>query len=383
MSRASDIPGAADAVETTPARERAQRLLIATTDWAERARLAALFAETRGSEGAAGMAFDIRLAEDLVEAARLWRREHPDLIVLTTSDLSPALALVARIRDEEGPRHTGIVFIDNCALDLGTLSARCLENGADDFARSDCPAAELLARIRAVLRLKAKTDELRSANHQLRRLSLTDELTGLANMRSFNGRFGESLRRCRAGEVGLAVMMLDLDHFKTVNDSTNHLVGSHVLAEIGRLVRESRIFASDETAARYGGDEFVAVFAAADPAEAAARGRRVLQLIAAAEFDKGTAKIKVTASVGVAWVAPGFIGRAEDVVKAADLMLYRSKSAGRNRVSTMVLRYPVDLGDGGSVDVRPEGVTAAAQQQSAIVSEGAVRGVAGVMGRKR
>lgn len=311
---------------------RPMRVLVAVRDESARRHLVELIRD-QGRSGEMALAE----AESALAAFQSWRQEHADLILVATSELEPARSLAVRVRADEGPRHTGIIFIDDRALDAGTLSVECLENGADDFVRSDCPPAELMARLRAVLRLKAMTDELRSANHKLRVLSLTDELTGLANMRSFNQGFGAALRKCRQSNGSIAVMMLDLDHFKQVNDTTNHLVGSHVLAEIGRLLRQSALFQGEDVAARYGGDEFVAVFAAEDFDAAIARGEAVNRLIADAEFRRDDNRIQVTASIGVAWVPSGFTGKGEDLVKAADLMLYRSKREGRNRVSAMTL----------------------------------------------
>jgi diguanylate cyclase (GGDEF)-like protein len=134
-----------------------------------------------------------------------------------------------------------------------------------------------------------------------------------------------------------------LDHFKSVNDTTNHLVGSYVIGESGRLLRQNDIFGEDDVAARYGGDEFIIVCAAETAEEARDKAERVRRDIAAHEYRKDGCVIRITASIGVAWAGRAFDGRAEDIIKAADLMLYRSKNAGRNRVSCMVLKYPVDL----------------------------------------
>lgn len=326
---------------------RSMSIVVVGQDAAERSRLmTTLVAESTAGE------FTLAEAGDADNALAIFRREHPDLILISTEGIDACGRLVAtRVRQEEGIRHTGMIFIDHrqrgaTSDDDGGLSVTCLEMGADDFLRHGAPDSELMARVRAVLRLKAMTDELRSANHQLRILSMTDDLTGLPNMRSFNQSFGDVVRRCRKGMAPLAVMMMDLDHFKSVNDTANHLVGSHVLAEVGRLFREKDVLGPKDVAARYGGDEFIALLAADTVEEAAERAEAVRRLIEARLFEKGGCTISITASIGIAWVPAGFNGPAEDVVKAADMMLYRSKNQGRNQVSAMVFRYPIDFGDG-------------------------------------
>src|SRR5690606_38507323 len=182
-----------------------------------------------------------------------------------------------------------------------------------------------------------------SANHRLKVLSQTDDLTGLANMRAYNQKYSEIYRRCRDGELCFGVIMLDIDHFKDVNDSSNHLMGSFVLSEIGYLIRSSEIFSDKDVPARFGGDEFVMACLDSSPQVVMDKAERVRAMIEEHVFVRDAHRKQVTASLGVSWVEKGFHGPAEDVIKAADLMLYRSKENGRNQVSGMHLKYPVDL----------------------------------------
>ena len=319
---------------------RQMKILVVIPDDAGRAALLSIL----GNEGGLDAEFQIRVSPSADDALMHFREGHPDLILLSAEDLHVSGGAICRaVRAEEHTRHTGVIFIDQRPVGEASLAVECLETGADDFVRCGSSPEEVLARVRAVLRLKAMTDELRSANHRLRILSFTDELTGLANMRSFNQKFSEMLRHVRRDRQSLGVIMLDLDHFKQVNDTTNHLVGSHVIAESGRLMRTSGLFTARDVAARYGGDEFI-IAAEADDASALKRqAEKLRQKIEAARFCRDGATIQITASIGAAWVAKGFHGRAEDIIKAADLMLYRSKDLGRNRVSCMHLKYPVNL----------------------------------------
>lgn len=280
--------------------------------------------------------------ESIVE----FRAKHPDLIIISADDIRKlGIDVCRQVRREEGQRHTGIIFVAPQTLDDEKLGVECLEMGADDFVKPGFTPSEFVARIRGVLRLKAMTDELRSANHKLRQLSLTDELTGLANMRCFNQKYAELVRRTRQGRHGLGVIMLDLDKFKSVNDTTNHLVGSYVISEAGRLIRSSGLFKENDVAARYGGDEFVVACEASSTETLLEYGEAIRRLIEGHTFEKDGFKLRLTASIGTAWVERKFGGKAEEVIKAADLMLYRSKDLGRNRVCSMTLNTVIDLGN--------------------------------------
>ncbi|KAA2285015.1 sensor domain-containing diguanylate cyclase [Arenimonas fontis] len=183
-------------------------------------------------------------------------------------------------------------------------------------------------------RVRERTQELNEANAQLEVLAMTDALTGLANRR----RFGDQLAReaSRAAEIGkpLALICLDIDHFKSINDRHGHPAGDAVLRRIALLLEEQ--VRGNDLLARIGGEEF-AVLAVDTPLGAAAQlGERLRAAVeAAGTISIGHASVTVTVSVGVA----GFPIRAGDVLRAperllaaADDALYRAKRNGRNRV---------------------------------------------------
>lgn len=284
----------------------------------------------------------VQCSEGLEACFQLFARKHPDVILIDLDFTGPeALAFCARIRSFEKDRHTGIVLFSRHSSE-GTLET-ALEHGGDDFIDDKASDREVVARINAVFRFKAMTDRLRSANHHLRVLSLTDELTGLNNMRAFNLEYQKMIKACRRGETGLGTVMLDLDHFKRINDTANHLVGSFVIGEVGRLIAHSGVLPKGSIAARYGGDEFIICIPTNSVAELWNVAERIRDLILRSVFKKEQFTTKLTASFGVAWVDPGFEGKSDDLIKAADVMLYRSKRNGRNMTSGMVLRYPVDF----------------------------------------
>lgn len=288
--------------------------------------------------------FEVRLAASVEEAFVIFSAEHPDLILIRTSvERDFGRDLCRKVRIQEGQRHTGIVFLDHHEQANDKLIVECLESGADDFVNTKSTAAEIQARVRAVLRLKGMTDELRSANHRLQLLSLTDELTGLANMRCFSQKYLNAVKICRSGHLGLGLIMIDLDHFKSVNDSSNHLVGSYVIGEVGRIIKNSGILGPNDMAARYGGDEFILCCAVADMDAITAKAEDLRVRISKSQFQRDEVTIRLTASFGCAFLAPGYSGKADAPIKAADLMLYRSKSLGRDRVSSMLFHPDTDL----------------------------------------
>ena len=161
-----------------------------------------------------------------------------------------------------------------------------------------------------------------------------DQLTGLLNKESFDVALDSELRRCARHELPMCVLMMDLDRFKSVNDTHGHLMGSFVIREVGRLIKEN--FRTTDVAARYGGEEFVAYLVESPASE----GRAVAQRIRAAieshlftrSMENGTVlTIPVTISIGVAeFPTHGVTGN--QLIAAADQALYRAKEEGRNRV---------------------------------------------------
>jgi diguanylate cyclase (GGDEF)-like protein len=277
-------------------------------------------------------------------AFQVFHQHHPDVVVINLDKVGDfGFEFCHRVRSHERDRHTGVVFFSETAQNDDKTLARVLDHGGDDFIDGRSSEREIIARINSVFRFKVTTDRLRCANHKLKTLSLTDELTGLSNMRAFNIEYQRLIRACRKGEVGLGIIMLDLDHFKSINDNANHLVGSFVIGEVGRLIAHSGVIGKDAIAARYGGDEYIVCVPTNSVGILWDMAERMQDLILRSVFKKEHYTIKLTGSFGIAWVEAGFEGKSDDLIKAADVMLYRSKRQGRNQVSGMILRYPVDF----------------------------------------
>lgn len=179
---------------------------------------------------------------------------------------------------------------------------------------------------REVLQVLAKdVTRIREAERRLAELSITDELTGLANIRYFRSQMEEEMQRHHRFGSPFSVIFLDVDHFKSFNDTHGHAAGDRVLKELARTLQlNSR---KTDLPARYGGEEFV-ILCRGTPLEGASTyAEKLRRLIEAAEIPHGP----VTASFGVAGI-PENATTLDDVMKRADEALYESKNAGRNQV---------------------------------------------------
>lgn len=156
-----------------------------------------------------------------------------------------------------------------------------------------------------------------------------DQLTGLLTKESLYLAFERELTRCLKYGLPLSVLMMDLDHFKSVNDGHGHQMGSYVLAEVGRIIMSCvRV---EDVSARYGGEEFVTYLAEADTAGAEAAAERIRSAVEAFPFTLDDVTIQVRISLGIA-TAPRHGTSIKQLVAAADQALYRAKETGRNRV---------------------------------------------------
>ncbi|WP_291270618.1 diguanylate cyclase [Geothrix sp.] len=209
--------------------------------------------------------------------------------------------------------------------------AEILERGASDYVTKPFHEKELLARVRIHTKLKLLQDELREMNVQLEALSVTDVLTGLANRRRLMTRLEEEVQRARRYKTPLSVVMIDIDHFKQVNDSYGHAMGDEVLRNIGAMLKAS--LRTTDLAARYGGEELTLVLPHTDIPAALQVAENLRQKFSEMDHVLDGVTIRKTASMGLAARdGQGEMPDAEDLLKHADEALYRAKQGGRNRV---------------------------------------------------
>jgi len=173
-------------------------------------------------------------------------------------------------------------------------------------------------------------DDVEASFHEkIRHRIRYDQLTGLLTKESLYLALGMELERCLRHSLPLAVLMMDLDRFKSVNDTHGHQMGSHVLAEVGRLIRQS--IRVEDVSARYGGEEFVSYLPEASGTGAAQAAERIRRAVEEHPFTVDERTIRVTISVGIA-VCPQHGCDLTTLVGRADRALYRAKETGRNRV---------------------------------------------------
>ncbi len=199
--------------------------------------------------------------------------------------------------------------------------------------QSDVEFAEMVIRAAvAAIRRAQLIEAARADRARLEVLALTDPLTHTHNRRALIERLTEELERARRYSLALALLIVDLDHFKTVNDSYGHLVGDEVLRGVARMLqREARAV---DVVARYGGEEFIVILPETTAEGAVALAERIRERIANTPPVAGGEYgwLRVTVSIGVATVPSSHANSPEELIALADAALYRAKAEGRNRV---------------------------------------------------
>ncbi len=269
-------------------------------------------------------------AKSSAEAQDLAAVDDFDLIVVSLQmGGDDALRLCSRVRSAEETRHTPILLIIE-ERDSDQL-AKGLELGINDYVVRPVDHQELFARMRTQVRRKRYQDGLRAGYRHSLSLALTDSLTELYNRRYFDAHFGAQLARAADEAKPLALLMIDIDHFKKVNDAHGHGAGDEVLRETARLIAAN--VRSFDTVARLGGEEFAVVMPDTDAENALAVAKRLLGAVAEEPLRVAAAPdaiLRVTVSLGLA-VATRPVAAAE-LLERADAALYAAKRGGRNRI---------------------------------------------------
>lgn len=204
----------------------------------------------------------------------------------------------------------------------------CLSRGAHDFMSKPPKLEELVARVNAAVRVKRLQDQLHSINRVLEHQAMTDPLTGLANRRHGYGELDRLVAAAQRHGRSLCVLMADLDHFKTLNDTYGHDAGDSCLREAARRLADA--VRTSDLPVRWGGEEFVVLMPDASQEHAAEVAERIRSSVADPPFYAGDDTIHVTMSVGWAMRHDGETG--PDLVARADTALYEAKRRGRNAV---------------------------------------------------
>jgi diguanylate cyclase (GGDEF)-like protein len=269
------------------------------------------------------------------------QERNPDLILLDV--MMPRMSgyeVAQHLQDRPSSVNIPIIFVTAKAEMEDRVTG--LEM-AVDYVCKPFAAPELLARVRAALRMRKLQEELRVSNEQLSHLAITDGLTGLCNRRHFDSQLEDELRRAQRFGNSLSIVMFDLDRFKSINDNWGHAQGDIVLQSFGDVLQNSsrRI----DTVARVGGEEFGSILPATEEVGACSFAEKVRATVEALEVPLVRARegssedsLSVTVSAGIAVARKvesedaKMTRLAEVLVHAADKALYEAKEGGRNRV---------------------------------------------------
>lgn len=250
----------------------------------------------------------------------------PDLILLDV--VMPGLdglAVCRQLKADPVLANIPVIFVTAC-MDPAD-ETRALEAGGVDFITKPVNPMVVRARVKTHLTLKAQEDFLRS-------LVFVDGLTGVANRRRFDEALLSEWRQCRRAGTPLALLMIDIDHFKRYNDHYGHPTGDACLQQVAAVLKAAMQRACD-LVARYGGEEFVCLLPGCDQAPALAKAQALQAALAAQGIahEASPTAAWVTLSIGVAVAQPQAGGSPAALVAAADAALYSAKHRGRNCIS--------------------------------------------------
>jgi len=261
----------------------------------------------------------------------------PDLLIIDATSIpeneKTLFGLVSDLRSRADTRRAKQMVLTPAKEP--EIAALFLDLGADDAVPFDVTAPELSLRAQSLIRSKHQHDQLRATVRDGLHAAITDPLTGLYNRRYMGPHLEQMHEQAARNGRGFAVMMLDIDHFKTINDTHGHAAGDQVLIELSHRLREN--LRAIDLVARVGGEEFLVAMPRTSVRQARLAADRLRRMVNNTRFDIGadTAAISVTMSVGVAVSdQEGCIDLPVDALCAcADRALYTAKSAGRNQIS--------------------------------------------------
>ena len=266
--------------------------------------------------------FRVRSATSGIEALEAVRRECPSYII-TDWLMSPmdGVEFCRLLRRENLPHYVYVVLLT--VKDQTQDIVAGLNAGADDFLTKPVQGDELLARLQA-------GERVLELERRLNQHALYDPLTGMLNRRSFCQVLEREWSRAVRYDLRLSCAMIDVDHFKAINDTYGHLAGDEVLRDLARLLVGS--CRGSDYVCRWGGDEFYVLLPETDEKSACTWAERCCLALAETEFCVGQKKLAIAASFGVAQCHED-MQNAQQVLGLADQALFAAKKAGRHRVA--------------------------------------------------
>lgn len=279
--------------------------------------------------------YEVVIACDGNEAWQLLQQnDAPNLAILDW--MMPGmtgLEVCRLVRQQAHEPYTYILLLTSKSLKEDLIEG--MEAGADDYITKPFDQHELKVRLRAGTRLVELQAELLSAREALREQATKDWLTKLWNRSSILDILVRELARSEREARPVGVVLMDLDHFKAVNDTFGHFAGDAVLKEAAaRMLSATRQY---DSVGRYGGEEFLIILPGCDEQSTASLADRVRLQIAKDKVISGETALSLTASFGATTAPPGLKATAEGLIRKADEAMYLAKKLGRNRVQLLPL----------------------------------------------
>jgi two-component system cell cycle response regulator len=274
-----------------------------------------------------GEPYQIKFANDGEKAISRSQQERIDVILLDL--LLPGKSgfeVCSTLKEKENTQNIQIVAITG----LSDLESKLkgIELGVDDYLIKPVNIHILRTRVKSLVKKKALLDRLCDKYEMAVHSAITDKLTGLYNRRYFDHFLDFEVKRSSRQNASLALLMMDIDNFKKINDTLGHLYGDKILNKLGDITRS--IIRETDLAARYGGEEFAIVMSNTGLEEAIEIAERMRKAINACDF--GIKKLPTTVSIGIA-LYPLDSTSLQDLLSNADRALYKAKHEGKNRVT--------------------------------------------------
>jgi two-component system, cell cycle response regulator len=276
--------------------------------------------------------YDAVLAHDGNEAWKLLQDENPPRMAILDWMMPgmDGVELCRRIRAMAREPYIYILLLTSRTEAQDLIEG--MEAGADDYLTKPFNTHELRVRLRAGMRILDLQEELLLAREALREQATHDALTGLLNRGAILEALQTQLSRSAREERPAAVLLVDLDCFKMINDTRGHLAGDAVLREAAQRMKSA--VRRYDSVGRYGGEEFLIVLPGCSGGTAVQHAERIRHAVGGQPYTAGGERFSITCSIGVSWRDQPAAHHADCLIREADLLLYRAKDLGRNCVCT-------------------------------------------------
>ena len=288
--------------------------------------------------------FETRISDTLLNSIRSIREYPPDLIILIPLLLDPSgveLEQISRARGSEDPIPLLLVIEDTDGVKAMRLAKKTLGE-IQDFILQPFTPDELATRVELIMLNRDKLREIHGRAKHLEGQLITDFKTSLFNDRHFDQRLREEFGRAARHTTPLSCLLLDLDDFKGINDSTSYECGDQVLKSFSEIIRKNiRVI---DFPARIGGDEFVILLPHTTMAEAVYIANRIREAVGRSDVLARNYRVRISVSIGVATYHGRGIDNPQDLMTQANVALKEAKAHGKNRIWVYSEKMPLEKG---------------------------------------